>query len=77
MTNSTCSNSNIYNEYNHLSLAEVACASDNHCIGIVDEFCDEAGPFRLCRDVFMTGHQTVSSCIHKKKMYNGMAFIRS
>ena len=49
-------------------MAEINCTSDKTCIGIIDEGCDEDGPYRLCKKGFVHPSE---SCILKKKKYSG------
>lgn len=55
-----------------MTLAEIACSSDTTCIGILDEGCDNAGNYRLCKNAFTS---PTSSCIYQKKAYTGGFFI--
>ena len=68
---SACARSNIYDNFNHLSLAKNACNQDPQCIGVYDRKGDNTGPFQLCRHGFITPDVTVSSCIYKKRSYIG------
>ena len=52
--------------------AELACSSDDECIGILDDDCDDGGSFRLCRKGFISpSSNIIQSCIYKKKTYTG------
>ena len=68
---SVCVWSNMYDNYNNLGLAKIACNNDIHCIGVYDKTCDKNGPFQLCKRGFVTPEVTALSCIHKKKEYEG------
>ena len=46
----------------------IACASQQECIGVMDEGCDSSGTYRLCKKGFINPS---GSCIHEKKQYNG------
>ena len=64
-----CSNANTFGAYELLEQAEIGCSSNITCIGILDEGCDNVGPYRLCKKGFMI---STLSCISKKKIYTGM-----
>ena len=68
--NSSCSEVNTYEKFVLPSDAEDACNSDNECIGIYDENCDQEGSYRLCKKGFMT-LLIDPSCLYKKKKYYG------
>ena len=64
-----CNEDNTDGSYESFSLAEIACALDKACVGVLDEGCDNDGTYRLCKIGFM---YPSDSCIHKKKEYTGM-----
>ena len=37
-----------YGHYNDLRIAKFSCAHDDECESIVDEECDQKGPYRAC-----------------------------
>ena len=58
--------SNIFDRYEQLNAAKVACANDSNCIAIYEPFCDKNGPFMLLKDNFVTSAYG-NNCIYKKK----------
>ena len=43
-----CNERDQYGNFSHLASAESACTTDFRCRGVVDEKCDESGPFKPC-----------------------------
>ena len=37
-----------YGQYNDLKIAKFACTHDDKCTSIVDEKCDQVGPYQAC-----------------------------
>ena len=55
-------------------MAEIECASEKTCIGILDEICknkDVIKPYRLCKRGYLQGVLTSpqASCIEQKKKH--------
>ena len=69
---SSCTISNTFGIHNHLSHAKNNCNSDIKCIGILEQTCDNDGPFLLCKKGFETSKTHNSSCFYEKKEYSGM-----
>ena len=67
-----CSDANTFEEYESFMLAEMRCSSNVECIGILDDKCDNAGSYRLCKRGFMYKYTTLShgaTCLFQKKAY--------
>ena len=60
----------LYDQYDRLIFAKIACGNDKQCIGIYDASCDQEGPFLLLTRGFITLYSS-PNCIHKKKKYDG------
>ena len=64
----SCSDDNTFGSYKVLAKAEIACAFDQTCIGILDQDCDSMGDYRLCKQGFVNPSD---SCIHQKRVIIG------
>ena len=69
---SSCRISNIFGSFIYLSHAKISCSSDEKCIGVLEQSCDNSGPFLLCKKGFETAQEHDSSCFYEKKNYSGM-----
>ena len=53
--------------------AKIACSSDQNCVGVYDNYCDDKSPFYLCSKVreHIYTHENSNrdsiSCIHEKE----------
>ena len=63
-----CSEAHTFGSYKVLGSAQIACASESTCIGVMDEACDNVGAFRLCKKGFISPSE---SCVYQKKKYTG------
>ena len=69
---SSCRLDNTVSLFQHLSQAKISCNSDENCIGIYEQSCDNSGPFLLCHKGFATSKANNSACLYEKKNYSGI-----
>ena len=62
----------ISSNYIELNVAQLACALDQDCLSVVDEGCDQSGPFQLCKTQQLLGEENISRCIQSGKSKIGM-----
>ena len=58
--------------YIELNVAQLACALDQDCLSVVDENCDQSGPFQLCKTQQLLGEEKSSKCIQSVTSKIGM-----
>ena len=67
--------------YTELNTAKLACALDHDCTFVVDEGCDENGPFQLCRKQQLreggNNPKCMKSGLNKEGMKNTMHILFS
>ena len=51
-----------YGSFVDLEKAKLACTLDDDCIYLVDEGCDQLGPFRICSKQLIIGLQQGTLC---------------
>ena len=68
MVMADCSAENIFGTRELFAFAEAECSSVTTCVGILDEGCNNAGPYGLCKKGFIG---SIRSCMYQKKEYTG------
>ena len=84
ITDSDCTDSNTYEQYDQISLAEIACSSSPECVAIrgscyTDAFGDPWWEkYRLCKGGFLvyTKMSFSDQCVYKKKNFLGKYYFR-
>ena len=69
---SSCAIANTFGIFTQLSQAEISCNSDDKCIGVLEQHCDDSGPFLLCKKGFEVSKTHNSSCFYEKNNYSGI-----
>ena len=70
-----CQSTDSFAAFYNIKEAQLSCDSDVKCIGILEEVCDNTGPFFICKKGFMVAKTYSSSCVFEKQLNSGMHWI--